>query len=266
MNLKLLWDSEIVREIGIWICQSKAPEWPCGISMVPSGSRGNWYPIETDGCGQPEVTCPVQGSQQAAAQWQYWPPDTRSPNFWREARNSDFYVRTMEFSLLIFFFFNFAWDTQNTSRTWIFFFDLCVANSLSWLLVLCGLFLPHLSNMGSCCYFRCPVFWLDLTLLSPDSGDPSLVSGLAPLPGHPHMGHLSCPLLVLWDPAEDLDARVCLPILHPELITLILHGWRLLIQMSYLHKYVAFIFRAKIEHGVCTEGLIDSQVWYVLAC
>lgn len=108
------------------------------------------------------------------------------------------------FHCWFFFFFNFAWDTQNTSRTWIFFFDLCVANSLSWLLVLCGLFLPHLSNMGSCCYFRCPVFWLDLTLLSPDSGDPSLVSGLAPLPGHPHMGHLSCPLLVLWDPAETL--------------------------------------------------------------
>lgn len=172
-------------------------------------------------------------------------------------------VFTVDF---FFFFFYFAWDTQNTSRTWIFFFDLCVANSLSWLLVLCGLFLPHLSNMGSCCYFRCPVFWLDLTLLSPDSGDPSLVSGLAPLPGHPHTGHLSCPLLVLWDPVEDLDARVCLRILHPELITLILHGWRLLMQMSYLHKCVAFIFRAKIKHGVCSEGLIDSQVWYVLAC
>ena len=69
-----------------------------------------------------------------------------------------------------------------------FFSDLCVANSFSWLLVLCGLLLPHLSNMGSCCYFTRPVFWLDLTVLSPDSGDPSLVSGLDPLPGHPHVG------------------------------------------------------------------------------
>ena len=170
----------------------------------------------------------------------------------------------MEFSLLIFFFFNLC-GTQNTSRTWTSFSDLCVANSLSWLLFLHGLFLPHLSNVGSCCYFRCPVFWLDLTLLSPNSGDPSLVSGLAPLPSHPHMEHLSCPLLVLWDPAEALSARVCLSILHPELITLILHSWRLLIQISYLHKYVAFIFRAKIEHGGLCWRL--GRLWGVIrAC
>ena len=96
------------------------------------------------------------------------------------------------------------------------------------------------------------------------------ISGLRPSPSpwSTSREHLSCSLLVLWDPAEDLDARVCLPILHPdELISLILHGWRLLIQMSYLHTYVAFIFRAQVEHGVYSEGLIDSQVWCVIcAC
>ena len=189
MNLKLLWDSETVWEVGIWICWSEAPAWPCGILMLPSGPRGSWYPIETDGCGQPEVTCPVQGRQQAAAQRQYWPPDTRSSHFWRETRNSDFYVRTMEFSLLIFFFnLNLHGAHKTHPGSEFFFSDLCVANSFSWLLVLCGLLLPHLSNMGSCCYFTRPVFWLDLTVLSPDSGDPSLVSGLDPLPGHPHVG------------------------------------------------------------------------------